>query len=221
MPIIFGQVGAPSNTSAGDGSNLPVLQGKQGDLGVSEVHGKYYTQNYRSKLFIGSTAAGGVIPPNYSSSAQTFGLWNQGINGQQAVIVSLDMNIVTLGTPAVSGLGMAVLVNAGTGIATGGISAFTSGSPYRGNLSGASGTGGNSVLFTPSSATVPTTSLGVQWLPFSYLSTTTATAGSYPMLHYDFDGSLIVPSNTALFVVANILTGSTWNITLKWYEAPQ
>lgn len=221
MPIIFGQVGAPSNTSAADGSNQPILQGKQGDANVSELHGKYYTQNYRSKLFVGSTAAGGVIPPNYSSSAQTFGLWNQGINGQQAVLVSLDMNVLTVGTPAVSGLGIAVLVNAGTGIATGGISAFTSASPYRGNLSGASGTGGNSVLFTPSSATVPATSLALQWLPLSYLSTTTSTVGLYPTLHYDFDGSIIVPSNTAIWVVANILTGSTWNITLKWYEAPQ
>lgn len=220
MAILYGTVGAPSNTSSADLSNQPVLQGKQNDLMVSELHGKYYTQNYRSKLFIGSTAAGGVVPPNYSSTAQTFGLWNQGINGQQAVLVSLDMNIVSLGTPAISGLGLAFLANAGTGIATGGISAFTAAVPFRGNLSGASGTGGNSVLFTASSATVPATSLGVQWLPFSYLSTTTATAGSYPMPHYDFDGQLILPSNSALFVVANILTGSTWNITLKWYEAP-
>ena len=221
MPLIFGNVGPPSSTSAADGTNLPVLQGKTGEVMNANVHGKYYTQNYRSKLFVGSTAAGGVIPPNYSSSAQTFGLWNQGINGLQAVLVSLDMNVATIGTPAVSGLGLAVLVNAGTGIATGGISAFTSGSPYRGNLSGASGTGGNSVLFTPSAATVPTTSLGLHWFPWSYLSTTTSTVGGYNLLHYDFDGTIVVPSNTAMWVVANILTGSTWNITLKWYEAPQ
>lgn len=220
---VQGIVNPPSNTSAADGSQPITLAGKAGELIDAKLHGDYYTQNYRNNGYIGSTGPAGVVPPIYTSTAQTFGLWNPAGNTKNAVLVALDMNIVSVGTPAVSGLCLSASLNAGSALATGGISAFTAGvfggttpTMWGGNI-GASG--GNTVRFTPSAATT-LAATPFLWLPWSYFSTTTGLVGSYPVLHYDFNGGVIVPPNTAVWVQGNISTGSTWNISLRWYEAP-
>ena len=215
---VQGIVNPPSANSINDGLQPVALMGKAAEILAAELHPKYYTQAYRQNAFIGATAAGGVVPPNYSTTAQTFGIWNPGGNTKNAVLQAIDFGLVTLGTPAVSSLALSWTPNAGAAIATGGISAFTTGVPVGGKLGN---TGGNTVLFTPSAAT-SLASTFLMPLPFSYFSTTTTTVATFAsqLLHYDFDGSIIVPPNTALWVCANILTGSTWNIALRWYEAP-
>ena len=215
---LSGIVNPPSSTSIPDGNQPIALQGKAAEILDANLHAKYYTQAYRNNAFIGATAAGGVVPPNYSTTGQTFGLWNVGGNSKNAILQSIDFGLVTLGTPAVSSLALSWTPNAGAALATGGISAFTQGVPVTGKLNN---TGGNTVLFTPSAAT-SLASTFLMPLPFSYFSTTTTTVATFAsqLMHYDFDGGLIVPPNTALWVCANILTGSTWNIALRWYEAP-
>jgi hypothetical protein len=213
-----GIVNAPSNNSVNDGSSPVALQGKAAELLDANLHAKYYTQAYRNNAFIGSTAAGGVVPPNYSTTAQTFGLWNPAGNTKNAVLQTLDAGLVTLGTPAVSHLALSYTPSAGAALATGGISAFTSAVPVGANIGAAAQ---NSVRFTPSAATSLASSF-LMALPWGYFSTTTTTVATLAtsLLHYDFDGGIIVPPNTALWVCANILTGSTWNLSLRWYEAP-
>ncbi len=218
MPVIQGVVGAPSNTSAADGTNQNMLQGKAGEGVVAELHGKYYTQAYRNNAFIGSTAAGGVVPPNYSTTAQTFGIWNPAGNTKNAILISLDFGLVTLGTPAVSSLALSYTPLAGSTLASGAISAFTSAAPVTSIV----GNSANStVRFTPSAATTLASTF-LMPLPFSYFTTTTTTVATFAsnLLHYDFDGSVGCAPNAAIWVGANILTGSTWNISLRWYEAP-
>jgi hypothetical protein len=51
--IIQGQVG-PIAQSATPGTNPPIRQGNQGDMIVSELHGRYYEQAYRRNLFSGA-----------------------------------------------------------------------------------------------------------------------------------------------------------------------
>lgn len=217
MPIVYGQVGAPSTTSAADSSNLPALQGKQSELIATELHGKYYTQAYRNNLFIGSTAIGGVVTPAYNTTAQVFGLWNPAGNTKNAVLVHLDAGLVTLGTPVISTFTLSQSLNAGSALATGGISAFTSGTPQGGNI-GISG--GNTVRFTPSAATTLAATF-LAAIPWSFYSTTTSgSAGNNTVLHYDFDGTIIVPPNAALWVTNNAANGSTWALTMKWEEVP-
>ena len=51
MPVSLGIVNPPSNTSNSDATNVPILQGKQGEQVVTELSGRYYTQSYRG--FVG------------------------------------------------------------------------------------------------------------------------------------------------------------------------
>ncbi len=218
MATMWVTPGSIPSPSAQDGSSAPMLGGKALEGIVAELHGKYYTQNYRGFAFIGSTAAGGVVPPNYSTTAQTFGIWNPAGNAKNAILISLDVGLVSLGTPAVSSLALSYTPFAGSSVASGQISAFTSAAPLAGIVGNPVN---NSVRFTPSAATTLASTF-LMPLPFSYFTTTTTTVATAAanLLHYDFDGSVGCAPNTAIWVGANILTGSTWNISLRWYEAP-
>lgn len=211
---IQGIVNAPANASLGDGLQPIALMGKAAELIVAELHGKYYTQAYRNNLFNGSTAIGGVVVPAYNTTAQTFGLWNPAGNTKNAVLVSLDAGLVS-GALILSNFTLSQSLNAGSALATGGISAFTSGTPQGGNL-GVSG--GNSVRFTPSAATtLASTFLMTLGISFNTTTTTTNYAAS---IHYDFDGKVIVPPNSAVWVTNNAASGGTFDFTLFWEEVP-
>ena len=209
-----GLVAAPSNVSVNDGLSPVALQGKQAELIVAELHGKYYTQAYRNNLFNGSTAIAGVTLPAYNTTTQVFGLWNPAGNTKNAVLVSLDIGLVS-GADILSNWTLSQSLNAGSALATGGISAFTAGTPQGGNI-GVSG--GNSVRFTPSAATtLASTFLMTLGLSFNTTTTTTNYAVS---LHYDFDGKVIVPPNSAVWATNNAASGSVADLSLFWEEVP-
>lgn len=213
MPI-QGIVNAPSNTSNADGANPYALMGKAAELIVAELHGKFYTQAYRGNLFIGSTAIGGVTVPAYNTTAQVFGLWNPAGNTKNAVLTSLDMGLVS-GADILSNWTLSQSLNAGSAIATGGISAFTSAAPQGGNI-GISG--GNTVRFTASAATTLAATF-LMTLGWSFNTTTTTTNYAYTA-HYEFDGKIIVPPNCAVWVTNNAASGAVADLTLIWEEAP-
>ena len=209
-----GLVAAPSNVSVNDGLSPVALQGKQAELIVAELHGKYYTQAYRNNLFNGSTAIAGVTLPAYNTTTQVFGLWNPAGNTKNAGLVSLDIGLVS-GADILSNWTLSQSLNAGSALATGGISAFTAGTPQGGNI-GVSG--GNSVRFTPSAATtLASTFLMTLGLSFNTTTTTTNYAVS---LHYDFDGKVIVPPNSAVWATNNAASGSVADLSLFWEEVP-
>ena len=55
--LIQGQVGPTSTQSVQPGSNPTVRMGQLGDVIVSELHGRFYEQNYRGGLFSGGISA--------------------------------------------------------------------------------------------------------------------------------------------------------------------
>jgi hypothetical protein len=214
MPIMYGTVNPPSTTSNPDSTNVSLLQGKQAELIVSELHGKYYTQAYRNNLYNGTTAIAGVTVPAYNATANVFGIWNPAGNTKNGVLVSLDVGLVS-GALILSNWTLSQTLNAGSSIASGQISAFTAGTPQGGNI-GISG--GNTVRFTPSAATTLATTF-LMSLGMSFNTTTTTT--NYAMtLHYDFDGKVIVPPNAAVWVTNNAASGAVADITLFWEEVP-
>jgi hypothetical protein len=216
VPIMYGAVGAPSNTSAADGTNNPFLQGKQSELVDVNLHGKYYTQAYRSNSYIGSTGGAGVVPPIYTTTAQTFGIWNVAGNTRNAALQTLDVGIVTAGTVVVSSFCLGQSLNAGSALATGGISVFTAGTPQGGNI-GISG--GNTVRFTPSAATTLAATF-LMALNYGFYSTAVTAASPAQSLHYDFEGGVIVPPNAAVWVSNNVASSYTFIETLRWEEPP-
>jgi hypothetical protein len=216
MATMYVTPGAPSAVSNADGSSVPMLGGKQAEGIVAELHGKYYTQAYRNNSFIGSTAGTGVVPPIYTTTAQTFGIWNIAGNTRNAVLQTLDVGIVTAGTVVVSSFCLSQSLNAGSALATGGISVFTAATPQGGNI-GISG--GNTVRFTGSAATTLAATF-LMALNYGFYSTAVTAASPSQSLHYDFEGGVIVPPNAAVWVANNVASSFTFNMTLRWEEAP-
>lgn len=215
MPVIYGQVGAPGNTSLGDGTNNPALQGKAAELIVAELHGKYYTNAYRGTAYIGSAGAGGgagVIPPIYTTTAQVFGLWNRAGNTRNAVPQTLDVAPITFGAAVVGCLSLSESLNAGSALATGGISAFTPATPQNAN----GGTGGNSVSFTATAATTLAATM-LMVLNYGFYSTVITGLGALG-LHYDFEGGVIIPPNVGVWLTGNVAQTATFGATLRWEE---
>jgi hypothetical protein len=220
MPVMYGVVAPPSTTSNPDASSAsPILLGKQADTIFAELHGKYYTQAYRNNLFIGSSAVAGVVPPIYSTTSHVFGLWNPAGNTKNGVLVSLDVGLVS-GTIIISNWTLSQSLNAGANVATGApISVFASVAPQPGNIGAIAG---NSLRFTSGTAGTAATTIATTFLMTLGMSfNTTETTLNYEVsLHYDFDGKVIVPPNTAIWLTNNAASGATANATLMWEEVP-
>jgi len=168
------------------------------------------------KVFIGSTTNAGVAVPAYNATAQTFGLWNPAGSGKNLILVKINLGIATVGTPAVSSLGLSVLVNTGSQIATGApISAFTQTASLPGLLGDAAGGSAPSVgRFTLAATTVAPT--------FAYnlaLSQESVTATNGVMwMEHDFDGAIGVAPGTYIGLGGSAAPGQTIQGSLVWFE---
>lgn len=77
MPIFYGTPGGIPSGSLADGTAVPVLAGKAGELIDAKLHGDFYTANYRGRLFMANTlAAGTTIPIQATNLVSTFTIWN-------------------------------------------------------------------------------------------------------------------------------------------------
>ena len=203
----------PQQMSLAEGENVPIL-GKLGDQLISQLGGKYMTQNYNGNLFYGATTNAGVAIPADNATAQTFAIWNPAGSGKLCVPAHLKMNVVTLGTRVVSSIQLNFLPNAGATIATGSpITAWTDTLPICANI----GSGHKSQMRFSLSAT--TSAMTSYWQ--TGLGHELATTGWSQVLSVDFDGTLILPPNVALAVQScDVATGSTYAITMSWLELP-
>ena len=227
MPVEYGLVGAPSNTSAADASNLPILQGKQGDQIVSELNGKYYTDTYRGNTFFASTAVGGLAFSIYSNT--TFigmVLFNPAGSGKNIVPIRtiISAPLVTAAT-AGSQFGYAFLSGCGAAPATGSpIAALTTSTPIRGqgNNPGVGGAGiqGPSAALVGLGATLTSAltwggNAALTW----YAGVTNANIVNVGMIEY-FDGEIIIPPGSAMFLTTSVLAGSSAAAKMVWAEKP-
>lgn len=210
------QVSDPSAAKQSDGQITNLLGGPQGQLVADSLHGQYYQQTSRGNVFIGSTSKDGVAIPIYNATAAVFALWNPTGSGKNAVPLSITFGMGTVGTKAVSGIGLSYKTSCGSAIATGApISAFTDGTPVNALL----GSGKTSVMrFAPGAATIVA---GAHLLTFG-LSVESATAGNGTwFLQYEFKGQLILGPGSLIHVTsAPVACGSTYLITLVWEEVP-
>lgn len=227
MPVDFGQVGPPSTTSASDSSNLPMLQGKQGDQVISELNGKYYTDTYRGNTFFAATAVGGLAFSIYS--ATTFVgmvLFNPSGSGKNIVPIRtiISAPLVTAAT-AGSQFGYAFLAGCGAAPATGApIAALTTSTPIRGqgNNPGVGGAGvqGSSVALVGLGATLTSAltwggNSALTW----YAGVTNANIVNVGLIEI-FDGELLIPPGSAMFLTTSVLAGSSAAAKMVWAEKP-
>lgn len=99
MPSIQVQVGPQNNPD----SNNPVIMrgGKQGDGIVSELHGRFYEQNYRGNVFSdGIAAVVAIVAATYNIATlgatvtPIAGLYNPSTSGVNAILLQATLNVI-------------------------------------------------------------------------------------------------------------------------------
>jgi hypothetical protein len=216
MALNQGQVIDVTQSSATDGNQYIAPLGRQTEQLVTELHGKYYTQAYRGRLFHGSINTAAAIPVTSATGLTGPVLWNKTGNSRNMVLVRLTLGW-TGTTEAPGAFQLAWAGNAGSTVATGALmTAFTAVTPYNANL----GSGTAATCFMGSAATLTAAMTQFITLGFSHLTTTgTSTFGSFQII-YDFDGTLIIPPGVAATIVATTATASLYTSTVSWYESP-
>lgn len=173
--------------------------------------GKYYPETSAGRTFIGSTAAAGTAFPISTGTAVTFGLWNTS-STKNAVLLGFEAGY-TSGTIAIGEFG---ICNQYCGFATGTaapLSAFTAGTPKNGLV----GAGNASAMsFTPSAATLTAGGTALLWMGGSNEIATAAPGVS--VMHYDFDGKVIVPPGQLVFVGGSVAQTGLFTMSLIWAE---
>ena len=226
MPATQVQPSAPSNVSLPDNQLVTQLGGKAGEAVVTELHGKYYNQNYRGNCFFVSTVAAGLAIPIFSTTAPTLCLWNPSGSGKNAVLIRASASN-TLNVTTVQGAFLLMAqFNAGNTIATGAVfTAFTQ-AALGTNLFNCNLGGGN-VSVMKSAATATNTLTGGSTSVIANMGqinpTTIAGAvasGSQPALVYDFDGTVIVPPGVVVYFAASSATTALFEQSLLWEEVP-
>jgi hypothetical protein len=202
---MYGAVGAPSSTSAADSTNLPLLQGKAGEGLVAELHGKWYTAAYRNRVFFSSTLAAGTTIPISSTTAPTFTIYNPLGSGVNVEMISIDVAI-TNATTVVSPI--SVTYTTGLIVAPTSVTALT----VTSGIVGGSGVAQAKVYSAATLAAALTTSFPI----FSI----SATSGSFPLLHYDFDGKFILPPGSLACLTGTAAQTSATMNSAFWAEWP-
>ena len=228
MPITQIRVGAPSNVSATDGNAYDQLGGKSTEGVVTELHGKYYTQNYRGNCFMVSTVGAGLAIPISSTVTPVVMLWNPLGSGKNLVPMRFTA-VRAMNTTTVQGaINLLAVFGAGSVIATGSaITAFNQSALgtnlFNAQLGGGilsvmkSSANGTNTLAAASVAVVAT----MGGLTTSTLAGAVAAPASVPACVYDFDGTLIIPPGVAVYPCMSAGASAALVVmSFAWAEVP-
>lgn len=218
MPLVQVRVAVPATQSATDGNDYNVLGGKQQEMIVSELHGKYYSQAVRGNVFHASTVVAGVAIPISTATAPIVGLWNPSGSGKNAVLIRYSASYVS-GTTVAGALGLSLVSNAGAALGTAApFSAFANGTVTNALIGG----GGTNQVRACTGGTTTLTTAGTWFytLGFQEYAAVATTAIAPAAIIHDFDGMLIVPPNTFVHVVGSAASGALLSQTLSWEEVP-
>lgn len=209
MATIQGIVNPPSSTSAQDGANPLVLQGKAGELVKTDLHGKWYTAAYRGRVFSGSVAAV-TLPTNASNLVSVFSLFNPANSPVNVELISLNWAYV-VATTVVNGIGLYYQRIGGAVTIPTSQTAGTVTSGLVGN------TASPQALFLSAATHVGTPTLGTI---VGYTGAVTSTAAN--INQYLFDGKFVLPPNTIVSVAMTTAasTASGFTGSLDWAEWP-
>lgn len=216
--LIQGIVSNIPSQSVPDGfSPVGALMGKATELIVAELHGKFFTQNYRGNMYDYATPLAGVTLTTTGSTTQTFGILNPAGSGKLIVPTKARVGFVgATGTVA----SLAWCQKQGLGASVAGTSPFVSatfvtGVSARGDIKGNSTVG---LLF--STCVLDAAPTIKRYFGASWGAPLSTTAAIFPMLVDEFDGDTIVGPGTALFLSATTSPGGAADISLTWVEVP-
>src|SRR4029077_18444149 len=218
---IGGQTGIQN---AGDSAFIPLRQGRQGDLIVSEFHGRFYEQTYRGNVYTNGTTTIQALTANTITLTNTttpiLGVWNP---------LSSTVNLVILQAALASGGNNTATVGSGAFVwatSTGNSAISTGTAPFNTKTLVASGSQAKGMSFV--ALTGLTNNLVVQVaadFPLVTLITTTAVPTTVftptTMAVANIDGSIIVPPGGVLALL-NVTSTTTVTVhgRLMWEEVP-
>jgi hypothetical protein len=206
MALNYGQVGPATST---DGASAAMRLGRSGEQIFSELHGRYYEQAVRGKLFMAQAIV--TAPVIYTTAAGTGGplLWNPPTSGVNAVILAVSMGISVVTTVA----------------ATLGLTGNTGQSSAPSTTTAIDGRG-NMFLGAANSACTPyrigtVTTAGAFLLPFASLHTGALTVDTGLTAYVDIGGAMIVPPGSWASVAASATASTTvGTFGMLWEEVP-
>ncbi len=195
----------PQAVSAGDGTKLIPRLGRTGDVIVSELHGRYFEQNYRGRIFSAANQAAQAVSVALTTTYTGLCLYNP--TGSNKILVPLKYKYALSVAPvSISSLGWI----AGWA-ATGGVTAQTSKLTVQSSQIGNAGVG---VGIPLSQATIVTPTWVAQ-----FADGFTAGALPAPSGPIDFDGLFsIYPGG---FLGVGALTAVTGLGYMSWEEIDQ
>ncbi len=190
--------------SASDGNIAAACRGgKQGDLIVSELHGRYYEQTYRSNIFSVMTQGTGITTTAALATTWTgLGISNPVGSGVNLVVNKMWVTEFAVGAASTVG------VMGGTGVLNAGLTP----------QSRIIGSGTVSKANASASATISTPLLICTFGQTGSLATTGYGLG--PAASIDFEGSLIVPPGSFIASYTAIVTTSALQFGYAWEEVP-
>ena len=218
--LIQGQVQPPPNVSATTGQQYTSMMGPTLDLMVSELHGKFYNQNYSGNICVASLTTATAIPVTATNPTANFAIWNPAGNNRSVSMIKISLgqsNTVSV----MNAVGWGAITNAGSSVsATAPITALTAltvrsgkvGTSYAGNVTAAS-----SMAALGTGSSIP---FVYRWTHLSMGAAATTTA-SFWTLSEEYDGSFIIPPNNAVFLITSaVASGAIFMISAIWEEVP-
>ncbi len=205
---LVGNVADPTQTAQPDGNTPAFIQGRHGELLASEIHGQFYTANYRGRAFQASTTIV-TFPVVTATVASVFTLYNPPGSGVNAEMLYTTMTM-QLATGIVNTIGWyfspTPIAQAGTFTTKGTVNSAKLGAPTN-----------NNVLFYTAYTHSGTPVLGDVIGGFGATTNTTPT---FPAKIHN--GTLILPQGTAMSVLMSTAAGATtgWGAECKWIEWP-
>lgn len=206
--LIQGQVGQPSVRSISPGANPVIRQGQQGDLIVSELHGRYYEQAYNRSMYTATLTAGTTTSAALSTTFTGLLLLNPNNSQVNFVINKVGMTFL-VAFAAASAIGIQV-GNQSTAALS---SLTTTNTQTRNNFLGAPN---STVGLTYSAATTTAPSL-LQIFGAGLTGAITTT----PQItgHFvDLEGSVIVPPGSWIATYTSTASGASSMFASFTYE---
>lgn len=220
------QTGQPS--ASGNGVQVPLRAGALGDQIMSELHGRYYEQNYQGNVFFGGHTSLIALSANTitltSTTTPILGVYNPVGSGKNMVMLQAALNLIS--NNLTSGAGPGALVWA---MSTGNTTSMIASGSAPINAKSLSATGSVGRSFAGNQAlTSLTTNLSIicgSQLPTPSGLTYTTLASTALLPSYsgreDFDGLLIVPPGGVLALL-NTTSSTVFSAVgrLSWEEVP-
>lgn len=188
---------------------------------VQTLHGKHYEDTLAGRVFSHTPTPAGLAIPIFTATALAGGMpiWNPSNSNVNVELISVSINRAS-GTAAVLSVGLMHRNNLGVDLATGSeITAFAETDPLNGLL----GAGYASQVKSSNAGTVTVTAgvaaEFVRALFGSGIEADTHTNGISYLVH-DFDGTVIVPPGSMVWLGAKLASVALYNSTIVWKEIP-